>query len=99
MAFHQRKLDSVEQYDKIILCYPIWWHTAPMTVGTFLESYDFSGKHIYPISQSASMNVSQYEQSVAFVRECAKGAIADNGIFTRDSVSISRYVEEAVTSK
>lgn len=65
-------LPSVAQYDKIILCYPICWHTAPMTVGTFLESYDLTGKYIYPISQSASMDVSQYRQSVAFIKECAK---------------------------
>lgn len=49
-------LESVAAYDKIVLCYPIWWHTAPMTVGTFLESYDLTGKTIYPVSQSASMD-------------------------------------------
>ena len=67
-------LESVAAYDKIVLCYPIWWHTAPMTVGTFLETYDLTGKTIYPISQSASMDVSQYNQSVEFIKECAKGA-------------------------
>ena len=45
-------LASVSQYEKIVLCYPIWWHTAPMTVGTFLESYDLSGKMIYPVFRS-----------------------------------------------
>ena len=29
-------LSSVSDYNKIVLCYPIWWHTAPMVVGTFL---------------------------------------------------------------
>lgn len=37
-------LKSIAQYDKIVLCYPIWWHTAPMTVGTFLQAYDFTAK-------------------------------------------------------
>lgn len=55
---------SVAQYDKIVLCYPIWWHTAPMTVGTFLERYDLTGKTVYPVSQSASMDRSQYEESL-----------------------------------
>lgn len=36
--------DSLDQYDTIVLGYPIWWHTAPMIIGTFLESYDLSGK-------------------------------------------------------
>ena len=89
-------LASVEQYDKIVLCYPIWWHTAPMTVGTFLESYDFTGKTMYPVSQSASMNTSQYDQSVAFVKECAKGATVDDGIFSKNNDDISKYIESTV---
>ena len=89
-------LASVTEYEKIVLCYPIWWHTAPMTVGTFLESYDLTGKTIYPISQSASMNTSQYEESVEFIRNCAKGAVVENGIFTKEDDQISSYVQNTV---
>ena len=85
---------SIEQYDKVILCYPIWWHTAPMTVGTFLESYDFTGKTIYPVSQSASMDLSQFEESVDFVKECAKGASVDNGLFSKNTTTIQNSVDE-----
>ena len=89
-------LDSVAAYEKIVLCYPIWWHTAPMTVGTFLESYDLTGKTIYPISQSASMDTSQYDQSIAFVKDCAKGATVDEGLFTKDNNTIREYVDNTV---
>lgn len=89
-------LTSIAEYNKIILCYPIWWHTAPMTVGTFLESYDFTGKSIYPISQSASMSVSQYEESVAFIKNCAGGAMVDDGIFTKNNEEIKKYIENTV---
>lgn len=89
-------LVSVEQYDKIVLCYPIWWHTAPMTVGTFLESHNLTGKTIYPISQSASMDVSQYNQSVAFIKECAKGAVVDDGLFTKDNDEVRKYIENTI---
>lgn len=89
-------LESVAEYDQIVLCYPIWWHTAPMTVGTFLETYDLTGKTIYPISQSASMDVSQYNQSVEFIKECAKGAVVDDGLFTKDNAVIQSYIAETV---
>lgn len=89
-------LASVGQYDRIILCYPIWWHTAPMTVGTFLESYDLSGKHIYPVSQSASMDTTQYAQSVEFIKTCAPGAIVDDGIFSKDHATIRSYIADTV---
>lgn len=89
-------LTSVAQYDKIVICYPIWWHTAPMTVGTFLESYDLTGKTIYPISQSASMSRTQYEESVAFIKDCAKGATVDDGLFSKDDTAIRDYINEKV---
>lgn len=37
---------KIEQYDRILLGYPIWWYMAPIIINTFLESYDFSGKSI-----------------------------------------------------
>lgn len=41
-------LDSIKNYDFILLGYPNWWGTLPMPVFTFLERYDFSGKTILP---------------------------------------------------
>ena len=37
---------KVENYDEIILGFPIWWYVAPTIINTFLEKYDFSGKKI-----------------------------------------------------
>lgn len=89
-------LSSVSDYNKIVLCYPIWWHTAPMVVGTFLERYDWSGKTIYPISQSASMSASQYEESLTFIRGCAKNATVDAGLFSRNDSDVTAYVSGTV---
>lgn len=65
---------SVSEYDNILIGYPIWWHTAPMIIGTFLENYDLTGIDVYPFTQSASMNTEQFEQSMDFVRSCAGNA-------------------------
>ena len=89
-------LSSVSDYNKIVLCYPIWWHTAPMVVGTFLERYDWSGKTIYPISQSASMSTSQYEESLTFIKGCAKNAAVDAGLFSRNDSDVTAYVSGTV---
>lgn len=67
-----------------------------MTVGTFLERYDLTGKTIYPLSQSASMDTSQYEESLAFIRNCATGATVDAGLFTKDNERIREYIENTV---
>ena len=50
-------LESIDEYDTIYLGYPNWWSTMPTIVMTFLESYDFTNKHIYPIC-SLDINLS-----------------------------------------
>lgn len=62
---------DMNKYDTVFIGYPIWWWTAPMIIGTFLEHYDLTGVDVYPFSQSASMNAAQFDTSVEFVRECA----------------------------
>ena len=42
----------IDQYDEIIIGFPIWWYVAPTIINTFLESYDFSGKTVIPFATS-----------------------------------------------
>ncbi|MDE6473808.1 MAG: hypothetical protein K2L70_01730 [Clostridia bacterium] len=82
-------------YDTIILMYPIWWHTAPMVVGTFLETYDLSGVNIYPITQSASMDSAQFNQSFEFVATCAGKngrPVVNGGLGTKSTSVIATYL-------
>lgn len=73
--------ESISEYDTVFVGYPIWWHTAPMIIGTFLESYDLTGVEIYPFTQSASMDTEQFDNSMEFVRENANGANVHDGLF------------------
>ena len=41
-------VDHFEQYEVILLGYPIWWGDMPMPVYSFLEEYDFGAKVIIP---------------------------------------------------
>lgn len=77
--------DSVDEYDTILIGYPIWWHTAPMIIGTFLEHYGLTGVDVYPFSQSASMDQEQFENSMDFVRLCAADATVHDGLFTDET--------------
>ena len=85
---------DINKYDTVFIGYPIWWWTAPMIVGTFLEHYDLTGYDIYPFSQSASMNTTQFNTSMEFVRECASGANVHDGLFAKVSsaTTINSYL-------
>lgn len=42
------KVKDMKQYQVVFVGCPSWWHTAPMAIFTFLESYDFAGKTVIP---------------------------------------------------
>lgn len=48
------RVEDMDQYDTVLLGYPIWHGQAPRIISTFLESYDFSGKTIIPFCTSHS---------------------------------------------
>ena len=39
-------VENMEQYDTVLIGFPIWWYTAPTIIKTFLEACDFSEKKI-----------------------------------------------------
>lgn len=57
-------INDMEQYDIIILGYPIWHGQAPRIISTFLESYDFSGKTILPFCTSHSSGIGSSDDNL-----------------------------------
>lgn len=49
---------NINDYDVIMLGFPIWYGYAPRVVCTFLESCDLSGKKIMPFCTSGSSGIS-----------------------------------------
>ncbi|MCM1312125.1 MAG: aldo/keto reductase [Bacteroides sp.] len=43
-----------DEYDIVFVGCPVWWHTAPMIISTFAESYDFAGKTVVPFCTYAA---------------------------------------------
>ncbi|MBQ4467655.1 MAG: flavodoxin [Firmicutes bacterium] len=50
-------VSNMDEYDTVIIGFPIWWGVAPRIIETFLESYDFSGKTIVPFCTSGGSGV------------------------------------------
>lgn len=46
-------LDSMAAYDTVLLASPIWNVRAPMIMSTFAESFDFTGKTLFPVTTYA----------------------------------------------
>ena len=66
---------NIDEYDTIILGYPIWWGTLPKVIYTFSETYDLSGKTIMPFCTSGGSSISS---SVSTLRSlCLNSTVTD----------------------
>lgn len=54
-----------EDYDTIIIGYPIWWGIAAWPVNTFVEANDFSGKTVIPFCTSSSSGLGRSGELLA----------------------------------
>ncbi len=74
--------EQIDGYDVIFFGFPVWWYDLPMSMWTFLESYDFSGKTIIPFfSHEGSSNGAN---ALPTVESLAKGAT----VYSQSALSI-----------
>ena len=62
---------AIENYDTVVIGFPIWWYVAPTIINTFLEKYDFSGKKIVLFATSGG---SGFGNTVKELKPSAPGA-------------------------
>ena len=53
------KVDNWEDYDTVLIGYPIWWGIAAWPVDGFVKANDFEGKTVIPFCTSASSGLGQ----------------------------------------
>ena len=55
---------SLDQYDTVLIGFPVWWYTAPTIINTFIESYDFSKQALIPFCTSGGTGISGCESDL-----------------------------------
>lgn len=68
--------ENLDKYDVIYIGFPVWWFNAPMAVGSFLESYDLTGKTVIPFCTSSDNSI---DVSMDYIREVSGGATVLDG--------------------
>ena len=52
-------VDNWEEYDTVLIGYPIWWGIAAWPVDTFVKANDFNGKTVIPFCTSSSSGLGE----------------------------------------
>ena len=74
----------LNQYDTVLIGFPIWWYVAPTIINTFLESYDFTGKRIILFATSGGSGLGKTDEGV---KKIVPGAKVENGRMLNGNVS------------
>lgn len=48
------KIDNFDNYDTVIIGYPIWWGLAAWPINAFVKNNDFTNKTVIPFCTSSS---------------------------------------------
>ncbi len=51
------KLSNVDDYDIILMGFPVWYNTAPTIINTFIEENNLNGKKVYVFVTSGATGV------------------------------------------
>lgn len=43
----KKKVPNIEDYDTIVIGFPVWWYTAPTIINTFIEENNLAGKNAF----------------------------------------------------
>lgn len=57
----KEKVQNFDNYDVILVGFPIWWYKAPTIINTFFESYDFSNKTVSLFATSGGSGLGSTE--------------------------------------
>ena len=74
----------LNQYDTVLIGFPIWWYVAPTIINTFLESYDFTGKRIILFATSGGSGLGKTDEGV---KKIVPGAKVESGRMLNGNVS------------
>lgn len=76
---------NMKDYDVIYVGYPIWWHSTPKVIDTFLSKYNLKGKTVIPFCTSGGSDISE---SMDIINSLCKGSTILDG-YTAESGSTS----------
>lgn len=53
---------DIKNYDKVIICYPVWWYVAPNIINSFLKKHNFANKEILLFATSGGSEFGKVTQ-------------------------------------
>lgn len=86
-------LDSVADYDNIVVAGPCWWGTYPMAIFTQLKNLDFVGKKVFPVMSHEGSGLAG--STTALKKYCTGASVGEGlSIHGADTVQSELKIKE-----
>jgi len=76
------RVENFDDYDLILIGFPIWYFTAPNIIETFVKSYDFTGKKVGLFATSGGSDITK---APGTLQPLMKGGITGAKLFSADA--------------
>ena len=87
----EKPAPSLDNYDIIMIGYPIWFADAPMVIDTFLEAANLTGKTVIPFATSGGSGIST---SVKTIKKLIPQAKVTEGRLMHGTGDVSSWLGE-----
>ena len=76
------KVGNFDDYELVMIGFPVWYFTAPNIVSTFVKSYDFTGKKVALFATSGGSDITK---APGKLQPLMKGEIVGAKLFAPDA--------------
>ena len=63
----KNEIPELNNYDVVLIGYPIWWFDIPSFIAEFLNNCDLKGKKIIPFATSGNTNISKTMKTIKII--------------------------------
>ena len=78
----ESRVENFDEYELILIGFPIWYFTAPGIIETFVKSYDFTGRKVGLFATSGGSDISK---ATGTLQPLMKGEIIGAKLFSADA--------------
>lgn len=84
------KVEDFEEYQLVILAFPIWYGCAPNVVNTFCKGYDWTGKKVVAVATSGGSGIGKTADKL---KPYVDGAVSVDAKLVHSDMEVKNFAE------
>lgn len=83
------KIENFDEYDTILIGFPIWYGCAPNVINTFCKGYDFTGKKVIAFATSGGSPIGKTAEKLKLY---VNGASELSAVLIQNEIELKKFL-------